>query len=60
MGTASTERQLEKDRAKALRALKLWERGHDLLSISQMAGIPVGSVTKRIDLGRRLREAGIK
>lgn len=60
MGTASDERRLAKDRAKALRCLKLWERGHDLLSISQMAGIAAGSVTKRINLGRRLREAGIK
>jgi len=50
MGTASAERRLEKDRAKALRALKLWERGHDLLSISQMVGIPAGSVTKPLSL----------
>lgn len=59
-GEQAQERRLAKDRAKAIRALKLFERGHDLRSIADMCGIPAGSVKRRIELGARLREAGIK
>lgn len=49
-----------KSRAKAIRAYELHKRGHDLLSIAKMCNILTGSVSKRIELGARLKEAGIK
>ena len=54
------EKAQKKARAKAIRAAKLFERGHDLMAIAEMCSIPTGSVSKRVHLGRRLIEAGIK
>lgn len=54
------DKAMKKARAKAIRAAKLADRGHDLMSIAEMCSIPTGSVTKRIVLGKRLIEAGIK
>lgn len=48
-----------KSHAKAKRCLKLFERGHDMVDIAVMCNIPIGSVHKRIQLGRRLVEAGL-
>lgn len=56
----SQEKRQSKGRAKAIRAYELSKRGHDLLSIAKMCNILTGSVSKRIELGARLKEAGIK
>ena len=53
------EKILHKGRAKALRALSLWERGHSLEAIAGMIPIPAGSVTSTIQRGLRLRDANL-
>lgn len=57
--TSSAAKRKKSDRAKAVRALQLYNRGHSLKDIADMCGIPTGSVTRRIELGRRILEAGL-
>lgn len=57
---SAQDKAIKKARQKAIRAATLADRGHDLRSIADMCSIPTGSVKKRIELGRRLIEAGIK
>lgn len=50
----------DKSQKKALRALRLYENNHSYKSIAELVGIKHGSVKKRIELGKRLRDAGFK
>jgi len=51
--------KLAKSRAKAKRAYRLHLRGHSLQDIAVMCNIPTGSVTKRVQYGARLVDAGL-